>query len=261
MGSNLMLLSTVETNPNKETTLLFLHGGGLNYFQWQSQIADLSEFHCIAPDLPEHGGSAAIGPLTLNLCTTSVFNILNELAPGKPVHLVGHSFGATVALGLLKQQPNLFESAILSGGSAGLSSFLVYVSDLSANLMRFAPAKKLVEMTFDQFRIPVSQRPFFERDLLRSVQPDFMRQFTVAMRELVLPQDSQTPVLALVGEHETFVARQAAKRIAKHLAQAQAYEVPQVHHAWNFERPELFSRVVRDWVTHFRVCPPLRPIH
>ncbi len=47
--------------------LVLLHGLWLSGSMWQPQIELLSdEYHCLAPDLPEHGRSTDIGPLTLD---------------------------------------------------------------------------------------------------------------------------------------------------------------------------------------------------
>ncbi|MGY3312417.1 pimeloyl-ACP methyl ester carboxylesterase [Peribacillus simplex] len=35
--------------------MLFLHGGGVSSWMWDNQIEYFTHYHCIVPDLPEHG--------------------------------------------------------------------------------------------------------------------------------------------------------------------------------------------------------------
>jgi len=50
-----MLLSVREAGPTEAPTIVFLHGGGFSRAMWQPQLDRLHEYHCLTPDLPEHG--------------------------------------------------------------------------------------------------------------------------------------------------------------------------------------------------------------
>lgn len=250
-------LHALQSGKSQPTAILFLHGDGLNAHQWDAQLAALGDqFHCIAPDLPEHGESAAIGPLTLKRAANEIMHLLEPV--GKPVHLVGHSFGATLALQLIGHFPGRFTSALVTGGVAGLSPLLASVACLSLGLTGWISTERLIQMSYEQFRIPENQRRHFNADMRRSVAPEFMGRLITEMQLLNLPENATLPVLALVGSGETFPAKQAARTIARAMPNARAYEVPDVHHVWNLERPALFSAVVRDWVNNAQVRPPLR---
>ena len=249
-----------ESGRDRPVAVLLLHGGGLNGSQWAPQLDQLAEFHCIAPDLPEHGGSAAFGPLTLADAAQRLLTLLDQLARDKPVHVVGHSFGGAVALQLLSQAPLRFASTLVSGGPAGLSSALAGLSMLSIGLLRLFPVDWLVEQTARQFHFSDAIRADFDWDLRRSMAPDFMRRLTREMQKLVLPRQNLTPVLALVGEHETWAARQAARQIGSGVPHARAFMVPGAHHVWNLELSHLFSQVVRNWILRSEVAPPLQPL-
>ena len=172
-----------ESGRDRPVAVLLLHGGGLNGSQWAPQLVQLAEFHCIAPDLPEHGGSAAFGPLTLVNAAQRLLTLLDQLAGDKPVHVVGHSFGGAVALQLLSQAPLRFASTLVSGGPAGLSSALAGLSMLSIGLLRLFPVDWLVEQTARQFHFSDAIRADFDWDLRRSMAPDFMRRLTREMQD------------------------------------------------------------------------------
>ncbi|MEN6408118.1 MAG: alpha/beta hydrolase, partial [Anaerolineaceae bacterium] len=57
------------------------------------------------------------------------------------------------------------------------------------------------------------------------------------------------PALVMVGSKETATAKQAAHRLAATLPHATGRVVPGQGHVWNLSAADLFSAVVRAWVT------------
>lgn len=53
-----MALYLQETGSVTAPTIVFLHGGGGAGWMWQPQVEQLSDFHCLVPDLPEQGQAA-----------------------------------------------------------------------------------------------------------------------------------------------------------------------------------------------------------
>src|SRR5207248_7989301 len=63
---NTMSLYVQEAGPADAPSIVFLHGLGISSVMWQPQIERFSHaYHCLAPDLPEHGKSTDVGLLTL----------------------------------------------------------------------------------------------------------------------------------------------------------------------------------------------------
>lgn len=88
--------------------VLLLHGVGLNADAFEPQIRGLSPGHrVIAPDLPGHGES---DPLPADAGLEDYVAAIAEFVTGlgvAPLPVVGHSFGAMVALGLALARPEL----------------------------------------------------------------------------------------------------------------------------------------------------------
>ncbi len=62
-----MALYLRQAGPADAPALVFLHGLWVSSAMWQPQIERLSsEYHCLAPDLPEHGKSTDIGSAGLH---------------------------------------------------------------------------------------------------------------------------------------------------------------------------------------------------
>lgn len=86
------------------------HGGA-----WSGLAAGLQGVTVTAPDLPGHGQSGGWdGQSDLHALATRIAGeMARSLGQGHPIDVMGHSFGATVALRLALEQPGLVRSLIL----------------------------------------------------------------------------------------------------------------------------------------------------
>ena len=83
--------------------IVFIHGSFASTSTWKKMITSLSREHqCIAIKLPGHCGTADPADFTAPSMETEFTVIENAIGQltSEPVHLVGHSFGAVVALAL-----------------------------------------------------------------------------------------------------------------------------------------------------------------
>jgi pimeloyl-ACP methyl ester carboxylesterase len=176
------------------------------------------------------------------------------------VHLVASSFGCAIALNLLDVASDLVETAIVSGGTAGLGRILGAISLAGTGIYRIIPMETLIKLSYQQFSIPAQYQPMFHDDIARVLNADFTRKITTAMMHVQLPAHTRVPVLAAVGQRETWPAKQAARKIARLLPHGQGVLVPRVGHIWNLQAPDLFTAMIRAWVTHAPLPAELRPL-
>jgi non-heme chloroperoxidase len=98
-------------------TVLFVHGGMGDYRAWEAQIAPLSKsFRVIAYsrryNFPNHN-SIRTDNHSATVDAEDLAALIRSLKLG-PVHLVGHSYGAYIALILAQTHPEMVRSLILS---------------------------------------------------------------------------------------------------------------------------------------------------
>src|SRR3974390_1946208 len=111
-----MALYAQEFGPAHAPTIIFLHGGGVGGWMWRPQIAQLqAEYHLLVPDLPEHGQSSEVKPMTLQKAAAQWAGWIRVRAHGGRAHVVGLSLGAQTAIELLSQSPDVVERVIASG--------------------------------------------------------------------------------------------------------------------------------------------------
>ncbi len=239
---------TFEAGPSNQPALVFLHGGGLSSKMWQPVMERLPEFHCLAPDLPEHGQNRDLALFDLDDSARRIIDEVRQRIPGQKVHLIGLSLGGAVALDMIRLAPDLVDRSMVTGTSARLSKFLGWVSLSSLWMLRLYKPEKLVQMSAKQWGIPAEYSGIFHDDLIHSLSEDFNRRLMETLMNQQLPDAVQTPLLITVGEKETIPAKQAAHKLAQRYPNATARLVRGLGHVWALQNADLFAQVVRAWV-------------
>ena len=101
--------------PLQRESVICLHSSGASGRQWDALAAPLSaQFEVVAPDLLGYGSRAAWPTGTLTSLTDEA-QALAPLLDARPggVHLVGHSYGGTVALQMALRWPSRVKSLTL----------------------------------------------------------------------------------------------------------------------------------------------------
>jgi pimeloyl-ACP methyl ester carboxylesterase len=179
--------------------------------------------------------------------------------------VVGLSEGAQVALALLAREPGLIHRAILS---SALVHSVPGVNWMSAGLIAASvkwfvePLKNMdwwirVNMKYSA-GVPETYFPQFKKDFQNLTGEQFAHAL-VENQKFRLPDGLQkivTPTLVVAGKKEYGVMRQSVREVANAIPTAQGYLV--VHsrkmslaeeHNWNLTVPELFTQMVRAWIT------------
>ena len=103
-------------------TVLFLHGFMGSAADWEDVTAALgTEHHCLAVDLPGHGGSTGLSPGTYAIegATRALLDCLDELDIAGTV-LAGYSMGGRLALYFALRYPERCAGIFLESASPGI---------------------------------------------------------------------------------------------------------------------------------------------
>jgi len=219
---------------------------------WRPQIAQLKdEYHLLVPDLPEHGHSIDVTPMTLQNAAAQVAELIRTRAHSGRAHVVGLSLGAQTAIELLSQTPELIDRAIASGplmrplpgiGTANLMAKLYWP---------FRNATWLVKWNMQGLGVPAEYFEDFRKDTASLTIDGFVR-MTLANGNNHVPANLQAvtvPTLILVGEKELKIMQQSVRDLLAVMPSAQGYVVSDAIHNWSMQLPDLFTQTVRAWIT------------
>lgn len=247
-----MNLYVYESGPAEAPAILFLHGSPLSGAMWRPQMAGLRTFHCLAPDLPEHGRSAEVVPFEMGETVRWLADLIRTKTPRGRAHVVGLSFGGVVAQALMVHAPEVVGHVVLSGTSARLGFWLralfhLYLA-LNRPFLTWLPPEQLAGLLRFQFSIPSSFEGMVARDLAAVSADRMIRFLRASYTQIETPAQVDEPVLVTVGQRETPFVRVMARQLVAEMDSAQGVLVPGVGHVWNLEAPDLFCDVVAAWV-------------
>jgi len=239
------------------TPLLCLHGftGSPRSFDF---LPDAREMPRIVPALVGHAGSSAGAEVQR---FEDEVDRLATLAPGGgPLHLVGYSLGARLALGFALRHPARVTRLTLVSAHPGLASEAERAARRTADrawcelLQRsgteaFVDAWQCQPLWASQMRVSAEHRAQKRSERLSHTAAGLCRSlrvtglgemphYTPAVAEIQVPVD----VLAGALDHKFC---ELARSLAGHLSRAELELVPHAGHDLLLERPDLITRVIR----------------
>lgn len=272
-------LATVERGTG--TPVVLVHGSNSDYRTWDPVLDPMgSRFRTIAYSRRYHWPNAAI-PEGADYCMREHVDDLERLIRGyelESVQLVGHSYGAFVALLFAMRQPRLVRSLVLaeppvltlftSGtptptemlrllltrprtafaiakfGATGVGPATTALrrGDLDTAFRRFSPAV-LGRSWFERLskeRLDQARTNLIPAELLGSGFADLDDE---AVRSV------SCPVLLLEGEHSPRLFHRLADRLFELLPHARRVQIPGASHIMHEDNPEAWARAVVDFAT------------
>ncbi len=249
-----MSLYFKETGKNNEETIFFLHEINMAGWMWDEQVDAFKDYHCIIPDLPEHGKSQDVIPFTMENAAEMIIELIKNKAHDGKAHLVGIALGAQVVVQILNNAPEVVNKVFLSGTLVNSTP----PTETFLNLLDYL-LKKHIPVKNDYLTIGSYIRSYgIPRKLTRKfkestyiIQPDSAERIIKENILFKIPSNLENvdnSVLITVGEKEYEIIKQSARILSNNLPNSQAYLVPGVGHIWNIESSELFNLVLRCWI-------------
>jgi pimeloyl-ACP methyl ester carboxylesterase len=258
-----MPLSFQEAGPASAPTLLFLHGGGVSGWMWRRQVeAFQADYHCLVPDLPEHGQSQAAGRFTVSSAAAQVAELIHQRAHDGRASLVGLSLGAQVGAALLGLAARLADRALLSGA---LARPIPGAGFILPSLWLYAPFKNmdaLIRANQVYLGVPAEYAADFALDTRRTSTAALARILIANLSFRVPPGLGRLtlPVLVTVGSKEPSVMRRSARELSAAMLGATSAMVQGHGHNWPLSAPALFNRTLHAFLTDSPLPPELVPV-
>ncbi len=173
-------LSVRECGPDSAPTICFLHGGGISGWMWHPQVEALQDsYHCLVPDLPEHGLSAEVGPFTIADAAHRVAELIRERGHGGHAHVIGLSEGAQITVQLLGTMPEIVDHAIVSSAlvhpvpGVGLLGPRVFALIFRLFVAPFQRADWYAHLNMRGYALPKQYFPEVREDIRRMTADSF----------------------------------------------------------------------------------------
>lgn len=243
-----------ETGEENKQSIVFLHGGALGGWMWEKQLEYFNDYHCLVPDLPEHGKSKDVGPFTITDAANQVLDIIEEKTNGKKAHVVGISLGAQVALKMLSKAPKLMDHVVISGAlvrQIPQSEFILNVLDYIIRM--YMPIKNtdfLIKANIRSYNIPKTYFNYL-KEATEVINADSLNRILHENMFFKIPdvEKANNPVLVLAGGKEYDIMKKSAFDLTNALNNAKGYVVPNMVHTWNLAAPDFFNEVLKAWIT------------
>lgn len=244
-----------EIGKDNEKTIIFIHGGGVGGWMWNRQVETFSDYHCIIPDLPEHGKSAQIRPFTINSAADMIIHIIKNHAQNGKAHMVGISLGAQIILQILSKNPEVVDHTLISGTLVrSIPHTETFLNLLNYLIKAYEPVKDtdfFIKANMRMYHIPKNLFNEF-KESTQLIQNDSLNRILKENMFFKMPsglKNIQTPVLVMTGEKDYGIIKESAVNLLNVLSNSKGATALKVGHMWNIENPELFNKTLRAWIT------------
>lgn len=247
----------VEDSP----PILALHGTASSAAQWSHLVAALlGKKDVITPDLPGYGEVPNVQGVGFNRRLQPLMAQFKSL--DSPAHLVGHSFGAALALRLAELCPDkclsvtLYEPTYLGvfGRSTCVADTELFEQiKMIANRVKSADAMGAMSYFIDYWMgegrwqsLNIKAQTALARYATLTAQDFNDGLFEVS--HAAASQSYQGPVKLLYGEQTAEIAKRICQLLTERLPNASLEELANLGHMGPVQRPDVVNKIIMDHV-------------
>ncbi|WP_120037429.1 alpha/beta hydrolase [Bacillus sp. PK3_68] len=246
-----MALQYQEHGDESAPLMLFLHGGGVSGWMWDKQVQYFAHYHCIVPDLPEHGLNNHKINFSIKTSAVELIQLIEKKAGTKKVILIGFSLGSQVIIQLLSMKPDLIDFAIIN---SAVVRPIPYAKKLIRPTIRLSfPLIKNRWFSQLQAKPLYISKDYFEKYYEESCQmkPDTLVRVLEENTSFGIPADfkkANGKILVTVGEKEKAIMKKSAKDIVDANSHCIGIGIPNIGHGAPLAMPDFFNRMVETWI-------------
>ncbi|MCG3088542.1 alpha/beta fold hydrolase [Sporosarcina cyprini] len=259
-------------NPDKPT-LVFLHGLGSSGLSF-GELAQLTmnDFHVISFDLPGHGGAAGLANEEDYLPSRMAqrLHLMLHSLELTDIYLVGHSWGAHLALYVAGMDPETINGVILLDGgyfqqdpfgdsleqqlsdvdgfieSIRFPSWEAMLTAEKANSSRWSEqmeAASLAQFTEIESEIRLAVSPFTAKSIIKGMDQQPTGEIFSKVQCPVFLMHSTLP------EELEYERHKAINYLKAGIPQIEILSIPDTSHDIYWDAPDLIARYIKDWVS------------
>ncbi len=251
-----MALYFEETGNRKASTIVFLHGGGISGWMWRKQLEYFKDYHCIIPDLPEHGKSVDAGPLSISDCAKRIADLIEDEANRKKAHVIGHSLGGKVLVELLSIRPEVVDRAVVASALFRPVSLMKlihkpFIYKLTIWLLKY---RSLLSWTVKAFEFP--DKIYTENcinEFQKLTAERIYKIYDQLYQYLKLPEGLakiSVPTLVVAGEKELKAMRQSVIDLVNIIPNSKGILMRGGKHTYPWAKYKCFNEVIRLWLNN-----------
>ena len=243
-------------------TVLLIHGSGPGVSAWANwrltMPALASHFRVVAPDIIGFGYTErTVGDYSLDTWTRHVVGVLDALEIEK-AHVVGNSFGGSLALSLAIRHPDRVRRLGLMGAvgldfslTPGLDAVWGYEPSVEAmaELLRIftaTPAPGLDDLA--RLRYEASIRPGVHEAYAAMFPAPRQRWVTALSHDEALVAGISAPTIIFHGREDRVIPLATSLRLFQLIPDAQLHVFGNCGHWTQIEHAEEFNRLLRDFL-------------
>ncbi len=235
-------------------TIVFIHGGGMGGWMWKKQLAYFKDYHCIVPDLPEHGKNTENVLISIHSSALMIAGLIEKQANDGRAHVIGHSLGAKIIVELLSIRPELVLSAVVASALFRPIPLMrlthrPFFYRLTVRMLR---SKKILLLSAKQFKFPDSEYVDNYIKDFQALKPDTLyRIYDELYNNLHLPEgiaSSMVPALIVAGEKEPKAMLESIKDMVKAMPKAEGGLIRGGLHSFPWVKHRVFNKIIDDWI-------------
>lgn len=232
----------------KGTPVVFIHGAGGSTLTWLLQRSSFERTNqVILIDLPGHGRSAGDPLDSIDACSETIRNTLEDLKTG-PVHLVGHSMGGAIAMHLAATYPGFARSIILIGTGAKLKVYPEILKEILEDKEK--TARSIIDTAYSP-NAPAALKEKSLEEYLKNDAKTIFNDFTACDRFNFMEslREIAVPALVICGTDDRFTPPKYSRYLVENIPGAKLELIEGTGHMVMIEKPQEVNEAIGKFIS------------